>query len=366
MGKNSINRALKAGIKATNQTAKSMHREALADYNVALGASNAGIRNLMRQQGRAERNLDATLGNVANRQAILSRKAQQSARAVRSKQAAAVNQYGAALGASISQSFAGARTQGRAGVMEATGQQREGAGILAAGRTAVKIASQGTAAQKQSAAYALDQALQQRNIADNQIIAQVQGQLYQTALQSQLQWDEFKKQQQYLQHQQDKQALQGLSQVTATAGPAAFEVKTALMDGQDPATAVKNVMHGYGVDDPADPRYQLVMAAAIDMSKNNADPTNAIQTATDNLYGSYKGYDKIQQATSTALAQGVLASAHSYNLNTQADAAAYAYGNDYTGFMGAEMAGWSKIAGWLGDTTNEIFSGGSEPTNTYG
>lgn len=195
---------LKAALKVVDRLGKQMYAESDADYSVALSASQAGTRALSKQTRALTR--DLLLSSGQNRQAVqsLAQRARAGVKQVNADQARTVNQYGAAMGASAAQQYGVADATAQAGAKVVGGM----AGATKAGQraatTVAGIAQAGVKAGVAAAQYSMNQALQQRNIIDNQTLAGLSGQLYQTALQYNMQWEMWKKQQQYAEKQAER------------------------------------------------------------------------------------------------------------------------------------------------------------------
>ena len=217
---------LSQALKAVKTLQRQMGKESQADYGVAASASAAGQANLRTQTRALTRDLLAAQTGANASLSRIARSGRQQTARVAQAEGNATTRYGSALGASVASQFRPA-----AAVAKATGTLTRG--DLAAGRaqertskTVAGLAKDEVAAAGESAKYALAQALEARNITDSNTIAQITGQLYQTALQSQLQWQMFKKQQAYQQKLLEKQQLQGLNAVTENAGQMAYDAES--------------------------------------------------------------------------------------------------------------------------------------------
>lgn len=174
---------LHAAVKAVQAYGKEMNQERKGDYRVAAGAVAAGQANLAQQVGRAQKHLTKVDKRSVARLTSLTKQAKAVRRGVEASQADSVSRYGSALGQSVASQYGPARAAGKAAVMLAKGNLQQGKAGQKIGKDLGRTARAGVAAVEASANYALAQALQQRTIVDNQTLAQITGQLYNTALQ---------------------------------------------------------------------------------------------------------------------------------------------------------------------------------------
>ncbi len=223
-------KTLKQALAAVDAYGKGLAKEAKADYTVGMSANAAGVAGLAGQTRALTRGL--VLSEKQNSAAVqrLSARASGLSGKVSAQVAKTTGMYGAGLGSSIAGAYkpaaatAAATGQIVAGQAKAAGEQQ---------RTAVQvahIAMQGVAAQNASGQYALAQALQQRNIADNATVGEMTAHLYETKLQENAQWELWKKQQDYATKKADAQTkpavLRLINEGTDIAGGAAEAWRT--------------------------------------------------------------------------------------------------------------------------------------------
>lgn len=311
---------LKAALKVVNQLGKQMGAEGTADYNVALSALTAGQKNLSKQTRAFTR--DMLLSQAQNQAALgsLAQRARSQTKAVTQARMATTSRYGAALGASAAAQYnpAAAVAAGTGNVV--TGQAKQGKGIGRVGETVAGIAKAGVRAQESAAQYSLNQALQQRNIIDSQTLASLTGQMYQTAMQYNMQWDMWKKQQQYTQKQaekaqdgQFKQLADTLPDTAPALGVDAWKLMNeAKANGEemahfDAGTAAATWAQENGISDPNE--IALMAATLAQLKRQGDDPATydtgvALQDAITKLYSGAKGWDRLSPALLQSIAAG--------------------------------------------------------------
>lgn len=307
---------LREALRAVKASGRAAYKENRADYLVAESAAKAGLANLSAQQGVFAGGNRKVNANAVGALQNLRGQARASARTVRAKESAAVNRYGAGLGGSVASQFGVAKAAGAAGVQEAKAALVQGRGVAGAGATARDIAAQGVQAQGEAAQYALAQALQARNQVSSDTMAQLTGQLYQTALQYNMQWDLWKKQQNYALNLANKQKSDAAATMAArlpdemgTIG--ASVATTAEAEGVDfnggkatpgddfsvsTALAAWAGANGYA---PTDPEFAIA-AQVFRNIKSGMMPGDATQSAIQTLYAGAPGGQEVLSAVAAA------------------------------------------------------------------
>lgn len=301
---------LKAALKVVNRLGKQMYAESDADYAVALSASNAGQANLAKQTRGLTR--DLLLSSTQNRLAVqsLSQRARAGVKQTQAKQAGISNRYGAAMGASAAAQFAPAMATAKAGAEVLKGMSKASAKTAKVGQTVAGIAAAGVRAQKQAAAYSLNQALQQRNIIDNQTLAGLTGQLYQTAMEYNMQWELWKKQQDYAAKQAEKTSGFGTKQdairlmneggdIAAGAADYFRDAKNEAGEDFNPSdVSVSEAAQEYALENNYDPNGAEVALFSATMRElksgysTNITASEAYGNAMSTLFGGAKGFEK--------------------------------------------------------------------------
>jgi hypothetical protein len=334
--------SIRTGLAAVQAQGQAMHHEAMADYGVVLSASNAGSANQRRQLGRLERQVMGDLGRNQASLRQLTRKARANQGAVRASQAQTVSRYGAALGGHVSEAYGQANATAAAGTQVAKGAQAAGRATTKLGKTVMGLAESEVVAQKASAQYSLNQALQQRNIIDNQTLATLEGQLYQTALQYNMQWELWKKQQDYAlkaakksEYAEAEAAVDQLMNEGSDLAVQAADVQRAwkeehpdeMLNVTD-ATATWAAENGYVGDDPQ----VQVFAATL---RNIRNGTNAAEAYANAIRSLYSGAPKASQWLEPAITAGI------GSINTAANEAFLAYIQEggITGSQGVPPSG---------------------------
>jgi hypothetical protein len=298
---------LRAALKVVDQLGHQMTAEADADYAVGLSASNAGQRALRKQTRGLTRDLLAGQQVQGASLSRLAREARAQKGAVSARQSATVGRYGAALGGSIANAFgvANATASGTANVL--AGAAKAGHKQAKVAGTVAGIAAQGVAAQKQAAAYSMNQALQQRAIVDNQTLAGLTGQLYETALQYNMQWQMWKKQQDYAAKQAEKangfgskgDAQRLMQEGGAIASAAADSYRDWKAEHPDEDINVSTAAAEYAAEynyDPAGPEVTLFSATIRNLKSGTPYAADAYGQAMNTLFGGAKGFDQWGQA----------------------------------------------------------------------
>jgi hypothetical protein len=317
MGKNT-GISLKDAVKVINKLGRQGYKENIADYDVVMSAGAAGQANFGNQTRLLTRAMLA--GQKQNRLAIaaLKAKAADVSGDVQRAENKAVSRYGSGMGQAVATAFGPAQATGEAavqnltGAARAAGQQSKTAGVVAG------IAAQGVAAQAEAAKYAFSQALMARNMVTAETMANLTGQLYQTAFQYNAQWQLWKRQQEYAEKKADaaiKPYIHRLaSEAPTIAADAGDLVRQALLEpggtiqDMDIAGAVETWMtaNNYTEDDPE----VGVMVKTLQYMKSSYATGNpitagaAIQRSIDTLYGGMPGYDKLERTLLDAVWTG--------------------------------------------------------------
>lgn len=294
---------LKKALKAIGALQGQMQGEANADYLVSLSAAGAGAANLKRQTRALTREL--VLGQQQNIRALekLAARSDRSTERVESKLAGTVNRYGSALGPNIERQFAPAGAVAAAGEMNVGAALKGGQRMGKVAQVVSGMAAAGAKAQEAAATYALNQALMARNMVDSSTIAQLTGQMYQTALQYNLEWQMAKKQQKMAEKAAGgtgaEATVQRLMDEGSSIAAGAADVIRAARDANDgtlpedfsvtvavEAWAMKN---GY---DPAGPEAAVFAATLRNMTANHMNAAPAFTSALSTLYSGEKGWEK--------------------------------------------------------------------------
>lgn len=190
---------------------------------------------------------------VAALDRIQQRSAARAASTVAGAQSGITTRYGAALGQTASQQLAPAAAQAHevAGIGKAA--TRAGAQTARGINQAMGIERTAATASRASADYAMASALDYRAKNDASLIAQQKTDLAKARLDAQLQWQNWKREQDYLQKQKDKANPALGSQLSAVAGSAAssFTGLHALYENWDPTATNPATGNPYGPVTPA-------------------------------------------------------------------------------------------------------------------
>lgn len=366
---------VKRGERLIDRLGQQMDRETQADYRITRSAGRAAAANLARQTNRINTQSDRL---VAKNQDALNRIVERAAAGRRSTKAAeskAADLYGSAMSGQIGQQFAVAGATARAGAQQAQAAQVAGQGAMKTQDTVTKIGNQGVAAVNAAARYAYNQALASRNAITAETLANLEGNLYQSAMQYQMQWDMWKKQQQYAQKQADKQQVaqtratvdyltnQGGDIQAWAANPDNY-VKGD--DGQiDVGATVQAYAKAYGLDPSINPQDQTalaVMKGTLAGIRNGQSADAAMSNTVDTLYGSMPGWDRLGGSVMSSIsasagvaqtsqqAQSIAASTGTDPINNPNDRDAFlsAYRQQYGDVAAAQWAtqnlGWSQAA----------------------
>jgi hypothetical protein len=278
-----------------------MTKESTADYGVALSASAVGQANLAKQTQAFTRNL--VLSQAQNQLAAeaLAKRGAASVAKVGQQQASATSRYGGALGESAAAAFKQAQATANASADQLTGLSRLAGRNVRTAKVVAGIAKAGVAAQSAAATYALNQALQQRAIIDNQTLAALTGDIYKSALDYNMQWSMWKKQQDYAARQAEREGgALGRSQAEALMGEGgqiavdAAETWRSVRHLEDEAQSITDLattwatQNGY---DLASPQAQLYIATLRNIS-NGMTADEAFKTAATTLFSGTPGFEK--------------------------------------------------------------------------
>jgi hypothetical protein len=314
---------LKAGLAAAKKLQGQMADQRKAEYKTAASALRAGSQNLANQTQVFGRQLVIETGkNQAALAAIAARGSRQSGVVARGE-ARARTAYGSAMGGVVGQAFSTARTSAaQTGKLSEAGQRFGNVEKMTA-QGATQIAQAGVQATQAAAKYALAQALAAKTMVDNQTIANLEGSLYQTALQYNEQWKMWKKQQNYAAKQAaGSQMSQTVNTLTNEAPQLGVDAWKLYRDqyaaaGNDPSGIDVNkavtdwASHaGYAADGPeaAVMRSALQKMIATGVGPNGGiDTTQVMTQAVQTVYGGLPGWDKYGAPLLNAIQSGTSA-----------------------------------------------------------
>ena len=300
---------LNAALKTVQGLGKSMNKEARADFGVAMSASRAGQANLLRQLGTSGRSLTRSLGRQQGKLTSLQAKARAAQQAVARGEQATINRYGQELGGAVHEAYGQARAYAAAGKAEVKAEVARGAANARVAGGIMGIAQQGAAAGASAAQYAMAQALQSRYAISAETVAQLTGQLYQSALQYNLEWQMWKKQQDYAEKKAGNgekgtvtQLIEDGSKTAVDAAEAArswVEENNGDISTLDVSAAIQTYAaeNGYGPDDPR----LAIFAETLRNMKRGQNAGAAWRSAIQTLYSNVPGFDRWGEA---ALAAG--------------------------------------------------------------
>jgi hypothetical protein len=324
MGKKNPFSDLRTSIQAQQ---KVLNRDRMSDFKVTAQGLDAIVANMLTTQT----GLGTKLSNVNQRgleamSRIAGRSDQRLNRTVNVGENIISNRYGTAVAADPNLLAGVRRTASSQGKVNA-GQVKAGELQMRGANEAHDIIAAASEAAANSGTYELAQALRYRAKNDAELIAAQKTELAKMKLQSQLEWDMFKKQQDYQNKQLAKAQLQGIGLITDTAPGALFNLQTAIMqnDGiittKDPQTG-EEVQLNVNEMPPAEvanylmtqnglpPEAMPVMTKAVTyMTKQNMDPAAALTSAITQLYGDTKGFEEATAGMDKTIALGILASA---------------------------------------------------------
>jgi hypothetical protein len=288
-----------------------MTKESTADYGVALSASAVGQANLAKQTQAFTRNL--VLSQAQNQLAAeaLAKRGAASVAKVGQQQASATSRYGGALGESAAAAFKQAQATANASADQLTGLSRLAGRNVRTAQVVAGIAKAGVAAQSAAAQYSLNQALQQRAIIDNQTLASLTGDLYKSALDYNMQWTMWKRQQDYaakLAEREGGESSRASAEAMMAEGPglaagAADAWREYRDEWYEPDGTLKDdapkfditaaaqayaVENGYSLESPQ----MALYISTLRNIKNGANADEAFSEAMNSLFSTTKGWDK--------------------------------------------------------------------------
>lgn len=301
---------LRQALRAVNQLGQQMTAESNADYSVALSASSAGQKNLMRQTRVLTR--DLLVGQQKQTAALskLAKTARQQKGVVNQNQQNTVNRYGSAMAGSAAAQYNVADSIAAGTGRVVSGQAKAGQKMSNVAQTVAGMAQAGVKAQAGAAKYALAQAMQQRAILDNQTLAQLTGQIYSQAMEYQTQVALMEKEAKLAEEQaegSEKSEARRLMGEGSTIAVAAAEAARAHWAGTDPTTgepyadpekARLNITeaatqwaneNGYSGDPGAIAMYTATLR---NITANHQTADVAYGNALDNLFANSPGYNK--------------------------------------------------------------------------
>lgn len=320
---------LRAALANASKLGRQMNKEAMADYRVAMSAGAAGTANLRNQLGRIERAAGMAIRTDDVNIRSIGREARGVARAARAREHATVRQYGSALGQSVSNAYAGANTSAAGTRAMLRAQVKQGSEQTRVGTTVAQMAQTAAGAQGEAANYAFAQALQQRNIVSAETVAQLQGDLYKTALSAELEFQNFKRQQDYLKKLQDDEekkngnaALKGLDRVTDEVPGVLWEVGYAMREAEESGAefnireAAQAQLEKYGIpvvnpDGTESAQFQVLVASLGKMKRDSAlGAEEAFNGALGTLYSGTPGFNKWSDRYYASAASNIKASVY--------------------------------------------------------
>jgi hypothetical protein len=314
---------LDAALATVRDLQQGMNKESKADYNVALGAAGVGSANLLQQTKGRGRTLAASIARAQTGVERVQAKGLRAKAEVERRRRTVTNAYGAGLGEVADRAFR------PAGGVAAESAANLGAGAAVGRRTGQVgkdvrgIAQAGVKAGQAAAEYALAQALASRNSLTAETIAGLTGQLYQSALDYQMQWDMWKKQQDYAAKQAEKggaiskQGAIYMMNTADTIAPDAADRFRTLRDAEKPINVAEE-MRTYAKENglqETDPEV-LLYGATLTGMKRGLTAGEAWEEGMRKWYGGLPNWDKwgealinggkardqLRQATAQALA----------------------------------------------------------------
>jgi len=293
---------LRSSLASLEKMRGASHAETVADYGVASSAARAGSAGLSKQMSR----IQATTHGIDRRTVRGVAKLSDKARAIQRQTIAAQDRisqnYGGMFGGSAALEFYGARARAGAGARSAEANVRLGVDQAKAGQLAIGIAQEGVAAGQAAAQYAMAQAMQSRFMVTNDTIAQLEGQLQNTALQYNLQLRNAKA------LQEDAEKLAGTDKAGVTA---------LIEQGTETATSIGRWVADYKAAHPAgepgafqdanvtdlvtawaaktgysDDAHIALFVATMRRMQSGVNAGDAFRGALQETYGAMKGFDK--------------------------------------------------------------------------
>ncbi len=318
---------LRQALKAVDALGAQMTGEADADYAVALSALRAGQAGLSKQTRGLTR--DLLRGQLVQSTSLskLAKTARAQKNVVQEGVGKTTNRYGSALGQSVAQSYAPAKAIASGTAKVITGAAKAGRKTTGVAETVAGIAQAGVQAQGAAAKYSLNQALQQRAIVDNQTLASLTGQLYQTALQYNMQMAMYEKQRadaladaRKAEMAETKDTLEFLGQSTPELGSWLDTYTDTHKEGEgavytDGKLDITKVRDAYMAEMGIDPatlapgsqdatRVDLITAIAREM-KGGSDIHTATVDAMNTLYSGMAGWEKFAPKTLQSINTGI-------------------------------------------------------------
>lgn len=302
----STSKYVESGETILGRLGKQMAGERKGDYRTALNTQNAISANLARQTSRLTRQIQGQSLRQAAAVTRLSARGKAVQRGVTAAQNRAEGYAG--MGQVAEQQFGVARATGAAAKAITAAQAREAMSGVGTAKLVSRIAAQAVAGLGEAAQYGLAQALQQRTIIDNNTLAQLTGQMYNTALQYNMQWEMWKKQQEYAADQAKKANKQGVGRLAAETPLIMDSINGVVGELRDngelngataPEVAAK-VMGELGYDPTANPaESQYIMAIArnyVSMAHSGGGGGGGIAAATNaaitQIYGDSQGFER--------------------------------------------------------------------------
>jgi hypothetical protein len=247
-------------------------------------------------------------------------------RATARSQAKTVNLYGTAMGGVVREKYGSARAVAAGGVAKAGAAAAMGSAMGRIGNVVQSIAETGAAAQSEAANFAFANALAARNAVSAETLAGLTGQMYQTALQYQLEWDMWKRQQDYAEKQAketEKPAINYLNGIAPGIAADAGDLIRANVTGAEGAqladiepgvlSAEWAAANGYG------PSEQAIMAATLRNMKSGMNAGPSMTTALRTLYSDMPGWNRWGDSLMRGLAAGAEAETYARYAPTLAD-----------------------------------------------
>jgi hypothetical protein len=321
---------LNKALKTVNTLGNQMTREADADYAVALSALRAGQQGLAKQTRGLTRDLLAGQLKSTTSLSKLAKAARAEKAVVANKQANTTSKYGAALGQSVSRSYGTATAIAGGTAKVLTGAARAGKATTGVATTVAGIAQAGVAAQASAAKYSMNQALQQRAIIDNQTLAGMTSQLYQTALQYNADMAMYERQRadalsdaRKAEVGETKDTVEWLTSTSGDMGSwlqSADELNTYDVDGKfDVAAAIEAYTAEMGLNPevvPRDADQLAVMTVAMRGMAEGVDATTAITNAMNELFQGKAGWEKVSTNLMGSTSAYIAASMEAKSLTT--------------------------------------------------
>jgi hypothetical protein len=281
--------------------------------------------NLTRQLSRSTRFMSAENERILSRLANLGERSDAVTAKVQGTQAKTTSMYGAGLGSSIARQFNPARVSAGAGEKTVAAQAAAGRRGEVVTEGVLGIAAAGAAAQQSAAVYSLNQALQQRTIIDNQTLASLAGDMYQTALQYNMQKALADRERKYAEEQAKKAAKaetrETVRLLTEKAPGVGAWVETNIAkytseSGIDIEAAKAAYVSEYGLDpvnNPQDAHELAVFTATLRNVQNGMGTEAALTKAIDTLYGGMAGWEKLSTSVDRSIAAEMAAEVSAIN-----------------------------------------------------